>query len=69
MEYSDSQKEYFTVEYEERKRARSPSIRRRDRHERRDHSPRHDYEIGRGRGRRDFSPEYRGSRRYPSHDK
>ena len=60
---------YYTVEYEERKRARSPSSRRHERHDRRDHSPRYEHEKGKGRGRRNYSPEDRGSRRYPSHDR
>ena len=55
---------YHSTRYEGRKRVRSPSPRR---YRRRDYSPRYEYESGRGRGGRSYSPEDNGSRRYPSH--
>ena len=64
--YRNPEEGYYTVGYEERKRARSPSPRR---HDRRDYSPRYEHERGRGRGGRNYSPDERDSRRYPSHDR
>ena len=59
---------YFTKEYEEKKRARSPSMRRGERQGRRDYShdrqdSRRDYSHER-RGRRDYSPERQSRRDY-----